>query len=149
MTTFISPRIRKPLLTALAGAAFAAAWLVRGGPLWWVAILSVIVTAVRAYGLYRAGGKDSDEGALAGSRADERQRLLSARSRALACNFAAVTAFAGLTVTIAFKSTAWPFIVILAALVLGYLFGLSNYGGDDEEGADDADNGRRAPSTVS
>ncbi len=41
MTTFISPRLRKPVLTALAGAAFAAAWLIRGGPLWWVAILSV------------------------------------------------------------------------------------------------------------
>jgi len=149
MTTFISPRLRKPVLTALAGAAFAAAWLVRGGPLWWVAILSVIATAVRAYSVYRAGGQDTDEGALAGSRADERQRLLSTRSRALACNFAFVTAFAGLTVTIAVRSPAvWPFLVILGAIVLGYLFGLSTFGGDDEAGDDDPPSGRHAPSAL-
>ncbi len=149
MTTFMSPRLRKPAVVALAGLLFAAAWLIRGGPLWWVAIMSVVVTAVRAITLYWAGGKDTDEGALAASRADERQQLLSVRSRALACNFAAVTAFVGLTVTIALKSPgSWPFVVIIGALVLGYLFGLSNYGGDDEEDdpADSDDNSRNAPS---
>ena len=132
------------------GLLFAAAWLIRGGPLWWVAIMSVVVTAVRAITLYRMGGKDTDEGALAASRADERQQLLSVRSRALVCNFAAITAFIGLTVTIALNSSAsWPFVVIIGALVLGYLFGLSNYGGDDEEDpADSDDNSRRAPSTA-
>ena len=39
---FISRRLRKPVGIALAGAAFAAAWLVRGGSLWWVSILAVI-----------------------------------------------------------------------------------------------------------
>jgi hypothetical protein len=42
----------------------------------------------RAIAMYRWAGKDSDEGALAGSRADERQKLLSLRSRALAGNSA-------------------------------------------------------------
>ena len=151
MTTFISPRLRKPAVVLLAGALFAAAWLIRGGPLWWVSIMSVVVTVVRAFTLYRMGGKDSDEGALAASRADERQQLLSVRSRALACNVTAITAFVGLTVTIALNSpSTWPFVIIIGALVLGYLFGLSNYGGDDEEDpADSHDNSRRAPSPAS
>jgi hypothetical protein len=150
MTTFISPRLRKPLVTALAGVLFASAWLIRGGPLWWVSILSVIATAVRVIAVYRVAGSDTDEGALAGSRADERQKLLSVRSRALACNFATVAAFLGLTVTIAIArpATWWPFVVILGALILGYLFGLSNYGGDDEDPADGAETTRATPSRV-
>ncbi|MGN6792744.1 MAG: hypothetical protein ACTHJW_10190 [Streptosporangiaceae bacterium] len=150
MSTFISPRLRKPAVSVLAGVLFAAAWLIRGGPLWWVAILSLVAATVRAISLYTMGGKDTDEGALAGSRADERQKLLSIRSRALACNLAAVTAFVGLTVTIAVKSPAvWPFLVVLAAIILGYLFGLSNYGGDDDEDpAADADTSHSTPSPV-
>jgi hypothetical protein len=76
MMTFIPPRLRKPAIYALAGALFAAAWLVRGGPLWWASIIAVIGTATGAVRLYRLGGTDTDEGARAGSRADERQQLL-------------------------------------------------------------------------
>ena len=149
MMTFISPRLRKPAGIALAGVLFAAAWLVRGGPLWWVSILAVIAAAVRAVSWYRMGGEDTDEGALAGSRADERQKLLSLRSRALACNLAAAAAFIGLTAAIAVKAAWWwPFLVILAITGFGYLLGLTNYG-IAEEGApdDDADAGqpRRSP----
>ena len=46
MMPFISPRLRKPVGIALAGVAFAAAWLVRGGPLWWVSILAVIAAFI-------------------------------------------------------------------------------------------------------
>jgi putative transcriptional regulator len=67
--------------------AFAAAWLVRGGHLWFVAIIAVIGTAAGAVHLYRLGGTDTDEGARAGSRPDERQQLISLRSRALACTW--------------------------------------------------------------
>jgi hypothetical protein len=35
MMTFIPSRLRKPVVNALAGTAFASAWLVRGGPSWW------------------------------------------------------------------------------------------------------------------
>jgi hypothetical protein len=38
MTNFIPPRLRKPILLALAGAIFAVAWAVRGGPTWWLSI---------------------------------------------------------------------------------------------------------------
>ena len=142
MTTFIRPRLRKPVGIALAGVLFAAAWLVRGGPLWWVSILAVIAAAARATSLYRMGAKDTDEGALASSRADERQNLLSLRSRALACNLAAVASFIGLTVAIAVSANWWwPFLVVLAVVGFGYLLGLSNYGVAEEGQADDADAG--------
>jgi len=145
MMPFIPPRLRKPVWIALAGAVFAAAWLVRGGPLWWVSILAVIAAAARAVSWYLMGGKDTDEGALAGSRADERQQLLSLRSRALAFNFVAVAAFIGLTVAIAVKATWWwPFLVILAVAGFGYLLGLSNYGVAEEDPAsDDQDAGQQ------
>jgi fatty acid desaturase len=150
MMTFIPPRLRKPLGIALAGALFAAAWLVRGGPLWWISILAVIAAAVRAVSLYRTGGQDTDEGALAGSRADERQRLLSLRSRALACNLAAVAAFIGLTAAIAVNAAWWwPFLVILAVAGFGYLLGLSTYGVAEEGAADDGSTGHEARSPAS
>ena len=38
MITFIPPRLRKPVVYALAGLLLAAAWLARGGPLWWAAV---------------------------------------------------------------------------------------------------------------
>ena len=144
MMAFIPPRLRKPVGIAVAGAAFAAAWLVRGGPLWWVSILAVIVATARAVSWYRMGGTDTDEGALAGSRADERQQLLSLRSRALACNLAVVAAFVGLTVAIAVKAAWWwPFLVILAVAGFGYLLGLSNYGVAEEDPADEEAAGQR------
>jgi fatty acid desaturase len=89
---------------------------------------------------YRMGAKDTDEGALAGSRADERQKLLSLRSRALAFNLTAIAAFIGLTVAIALKATWWwPFLVILLVTGFGYLLGLSNYGVAEEAMPDDVD----------
>lgn len=149
MRKLISPRLRKPLGIALAGTAFAAAWLIRGGPLWWVAIMSVILTAVRAVSWYVRAGEDSDEGALAGSRADERQQFLSLRSWALAGKLTAVAAFIGLTFTIAVKSAAWwPFLAILAVALFGYLLGLSAYGVAEESLADDANTGHHSPSPV-
>jgi hypothetical protein len=146
MMKILAPRLRKPAGIALAGVLFAAAWLVRGGPLWWISIPAVILAAVRAVYLYRLGGKDTDEGALAGSRADERQKLLSLRSRALACNLAVIAAFFGLTVAIAVKAGWWwPFLVILAVAGFGYLLGLSNYGVAEQDPADE-DAGQRSRS---
>ncbi len=149
MMTFIPPRLRKPAGIALAGLVFAAAWLVRGGPLWWVSIMAVIAAAARAVSWYRMGGTDTDEGALAASRADERQHLVSLQSRALACNLAAVAAFIGLTVAIAVKAAWWwPFLVILAITGFGFLLGLSSYGSGEPDADDDADAGQTERSPV-
>jgi hypothetical protein len=40
MMTFIRPRLRVPVRDAVLGTVFALAWIVRGGPLWWVSIQS-------------------------------------------------------------------------------------------------------------
>lgn len=150
MRTFIRPRLRLPLWTAVAGLAFAAAWLVRGGPLWWVSIMAVIGTAVRAFSVYRMGGTDTDEGALVGSRSDERQQLISLRSRALGWNLAMVAAFIGMTIAVAVKGAWWwPFGVTLAVGSFGYLLGLSNYGVAEEGASDDAETGQWTQPPVS
>jgi hypothetical protein len=144
MMTFIPPRLRKPAVYTLAGVLFAAAWLVHGGHLWFVSIMAVIGTAAGAIRLYRLGGTDTDEGARAGSRPDERQQLISLRSRALACNLAAVTSFIGLTAAIAVgASWGWPFLVTFLITGYGYLLGLGNYGVAEEGTPDDADAGRQ------
>jgi len=145
MMTFIPPRLRKPAVYALAGGLFAAAWLVHGGRLWWVSIIALTGTAASAARLYRLGGTDTDEGARAGSRADERQQLVSLRSRALACNLAAITSFLGLTAAIAVgASWGWPFLVTFLITGYGYLLGLGNYGVAEEGTPDDEDTGTQA-----
>ena len=140
MRTFIPPRLRKPATYSLAGLLFAGAWLVHGGRLWWVSVPALIGTITVVARLYRLGGTDTDEGARAGSRADERQQLVSMRSRALACNLAAVTSFIGLTAAIALRAPWWwPFLVTLVITGYGYLFGLGSYGVAEEGTPDDAD----------
>jgi hypothetical protein len=150
MMAFIRPRLRKPLGIALAGTVFAAAWALRGGHAWQLSVAMEVTVLVSAITTYVRAGEDNDEGALAGSRADERQKLLSLRSRALAMNFAAVAAFIGLSIAVAVKATwGWPFLVILAVAGFGYLLGLSNYGVAEEDPADDADTGHQAHYPVS
>jgi hypothetical protein len=147
MMTFIRPRLRKPLLHVLAGTVFAAAWVVRGGPAWYLSIVIEVGAIGRAIALYVQGGEDNDEGALAGSRADERQKLLSLRSRALAGNVAMIAAFAGLTIAVAVRAAWWwPCAVILAVTGFAYLFGLSTYGVGEEGPADDENAGHEARS---
>jgi hypothetical protein len=136
---FIRPRLRKPLGIALAGTVFAAAWAVRGGDAWWLSVAMEVTVLISAISTYLQAGEDNDEGALAGSRADERQKLLSLRSRALGWNFAMAAAFIGVTAGVAVKATwSWPFLVILAVTGFGYLLGLSNYGVAEEDPAEDA-----------
>ena len=139
MMAFIRPRLRKPLGIALAGTVFAAAWALRGGDAWQLSVAMVVTVLVSAITTYVRAGEDNDDGALAGSRADERQKLLSLRSRALGWNFAMVAAFIGLSIAVAVKAAWWwPFLVIFAVAGFGYLLGLSNYGIAEEEPADDA-----------
>lgn len=81
-----------------------------------------------------------DAGALAGSRADERQKMLSLRSWALSGRLAALAAFIGLAVAIAVKASWWwPFAVILAVIGPSYLLGLSSLGFGRQDPADSDD----------
>jgi uncharacterized membrane protein len=136
---FIRPRLRKPLLRAIAGTGVAAAWAI-GSPHWWLAIVIEIATLGYSVGWYVWAGQDSDEGALLGSRADERQKLVGQQALALAAKFALIGAYIGFVVTLALKPIAsWQFALVLAIGGLGYLFGLSEYGVDPSDSADDPD----------
>lgn len=150
MMRFIRPRLRVPVGIAVAGTVLAAAWLVHGGYGWLWAIVVEVSMLVRVISVYVRGGKDSDEGALAGSRADERLKLLSLRSRALAGNVAMIAAFAGLTIAIAARAAWWwPFLVMLTVTGFANLFGWSAYGVGEEGPADDANAGHETRSPVS
>jgi len=150
MLNFIAPRLRRPALIAVLGTANAAAWLVHGGHGWEWAIVAEVVTIVWTVALYVRGGRDNDEGALAGSRPDERQQLVAQRSWALTGKAAMLAAFAGLVVSVAVSSTAWlPFAVILAVAGFAYLMGLSTYGVGEEDPAYDESDGLSGRAPVS
>ncbi len=147
MKTLIPARLRVPLAYVLAGAAFIAAWLVRGGPGWWWYTFAVPVgVAARVFVVYRRGGKDSDEGALAASRPDERQREIRTRAQAVMGIVIMIAAFLGLLIEIATKGPAWwAFAVLLAAGALGYVFGLQEFGEDAPDDEDAGQDGERFP----
>ena len=150
MMAGIRPRLRKPLGIALAGTVFAAGWALRGGHAWWLSVAIEVTVLVTAVTTYLRAGDDNDEGALAGSRADERQQQLSLRSRALGWNLAMAAAFTGLTAGVAASATWWwPFLAILAIAWFGYLLGLSRYGIAAEGTADDPGTGHQARSPAS
>jgi len=147
---FIPLRLRRPLLRGIAGLVLAAAWAIGGGPARWLAIVIAITIAGYAIGLYVSAGQDTDEGALLGSRADERQKLVGQKAHALSGKIALAAAYTGLVITLAVKrADAWPFAVLLAVTILAYLFGLSLYGSGEPGQEDGADSGHQARSPVS
>jgi len=150
MMGLIRPRLRRPLGIALAGTVFAAAWALRGDHAWQLSVAMEVTVLVSAITTYVRAGEDTDDGALAGSRADERQKLLSLRARALGWNFAMVAAFIGVTVGVAVKAAWWwPFLVIFAVAGFGQLLGWSTYTTAEEGPADDASPQHEARSPAS
>jgi hypothetical protein len=144
MMNFIRPRLRKPLVRAIAGTGVAAAWAI-GSPHWWLAIVIEVSTLGYAFGWYVWAGQDTDEGALLGSRADERQKVVGQQAMALAGKFALIGSYIGLVVALALKpGESWQFGTVLIVGGFGYLFGLSQYG--QSEAASDTDDGFRASS---
>jgi hypothetical protein len=143
---FISPRLRRPLRRAIAGLVLAGAWAIGGGAQrWWGAIIIAVSALCYAVAWYVWAGQDTDEGALLGSRADERQKLVGQKARALAGVVAMAAAYVGLVITLAVKrDDAWPFAIMLVVTGFGYLFGLSSYGSGEPAEEDDEDAGQQA-----
>jgi len=129
---------------------YAAAWALRGGDGWQWSIVIIVSWTPFVIGVYVRGGRDTDEGALAGSRPDERLREATARARALAWAVMMITAFVGVAAAIAVKGDWWwPFMVILGIGAFVYFLSLGNQGVGEDDSADDAHTGRQAASPVS
>ena len=136
MMRFIRPRLRKPLLRGIALLGIAGAWVI-GSRTWEPAIVIAVVAVGQTVARYIWAGEDTDESALLGSRADERQRQVGLRARALAGAVAIAAAYTGLVIALAVKrADAWPFAALLAVTGFAYLLGLSSYG-SGEPGPDD------------
>jgi hypothetical protein len=139
MMSFIPPRLRKPLYRTLAGLLVAGAWAIgsSGQGRWPLTVVIAIASLGQGVIRYAWAGEDTDEGALLGSRADERQQLVGQKALALAGKIALAAAYIGVLVTLAVKQAdVWPFLAMFAITGFGYLLGLSNYG-SGEPAADD------------
>jgi hypothetical protein len=151
MMSFIPPRLRKPLYRTLAGLLVAGAWAVgsSGAGRWPLTIVIAIASLGQGVIRYAWAGEDTDEGALLGSRADERQQLVGQQALALAGKIALAAAYVGVLATLAFKrADLWPFLAMFAVTGFGYLLGLSNYG-SGEPADDGAGTGHATRSRVS
>jgi hypothetical protein len=150
MMSFIRPRWRKPAGAVLAGAVFAAAWIIRGGPhSWEFATLFAVLALGRAFAFWVWGGEESDAGAVFGSRGDERQKQVGQQSWALTGRLAMLAAFIGLTVAVAVKATWWwPFLVMFCVTGAAFLLGLAGSGFPKEGAASNHGGGHQLRSPV-
>jgi hypothetical protein len=120
-----NPRMAVPLIMAAGGTAIAIATWIGAG---WTGALGVeLVTVVATIAYFVVGGRDSDLGALFGSRADERQITISMRATVLAANVLAVTAIGGVIITMAMGELVWPFLLFGVVGGLTYFAGLAIY----------------------
>jgi hypothetical protein len=148
MMWFIRPRLRKPLLRGIALLGIACAWVI-GSRTWEPAIVIAVVAAGQTVYQYIWAGEDTDESALLGSRADERQKQVGLRARALAGAVAMAAAYIGLVIALAVKKAdAWPFAALLAVTGFAYLLGLSSYGSGEPGPEDEVTAGHQTRSPV-
>ncbi len=112
------PRLVVPAVMAALGTVVAlASWIGTG---WGAGAAVELVTIVATIGYLVLGGRDTDVGALLGSRPDERQASVGLRATALAGLVLGVVALAGLVIAAAVGRTVWPF--ALFCLVGGVSF---------------------------
>jgi hypothetical protein len=149
MMRFIRPRLRKPLLRGIALLGIACAWVI-GSRTWEPAIVIAIVAVGQTVYRYIWAGEDTDESALLGSRADERQKQVGLQARALAGAVAIAAAYTGLVIALAVKrADAWPFAALLAVTGFAYLLGLSSYGSGEPGPEDEVTAGHQTRSPLS
>jgi hypothetical protein len=149
MMRFIRPRLRKPLLRGIALLGIAGAWVI-GSRTWEPAIVIAVVAVGQTVARYIWAGEDTDESALLGSRADERQKHVGLQARALAGAVAIAAAYTGLVIALAVKrADAWPFAALLAVTGFAYLLGLSSYGSGVPSPEDEVTAGRQTRSPLS
>ncbi len=110
---------------AVAGTGIAiATWIGNG----WRGALSVeVVTVIATIAYFVLGGRDSDVGALFGSRADERQATINTRATVLTAHVLVLVALGGVLVSIAVGSLVWPFLLFGVVGGVTYVIGLVVY----------------------
>jgi hypothetical protein len=119
------PRLVVPVVTVVLGSAIAlGAWIGTG---WGAALAVELVTVIAAGGYYFLGGKDTDVGALFGSRPDERQASIGLRATALTGNVMVLVAIGGVVIATATGSSAWPFFLFCLVGAAAFLIGLVIY----------------------
>ena len=149
MMRFIRPRLRKPLLRGIALLGIAGAWVI-GSHTWAPAIVIAIAAVGQTVYRYIWAGEDTDESALQASRADERQKQVGLRARALSGSVALAAAYIGVVITLAVKrADAWPFAALLAVTGFAYLLGLSSYGSGEPGPEDEVTAGHQTRSPLS
>jgi hypothetical protein len=149
MMRFIRPRLRKPLLRGIALLGMAGAWVI-GSRTWEPAIVIAVVAVGQTVYRYTWAGEDTDESALQGWRADERQKQVGLRARALSGSVAMAAAYIGLVIALAVKrADAWPFAALLAVTGFAYLLGLSSYGSGEPGPEDEVTAGHQTRSPLS
>jgi hypothetical protein len=87
-----------------------------------------LVTVIGACGYYLLGSRDSDVGALFGSRPDERQASIGMRAIALTVNVLILVAIGGVVIATATGISAWPFFLFCSVGAATFLIGLFIYG---------------------
>jgi hypothetical protein len=100
-------RLRVPAVMAVGGTGLAVASLVSTG--WGSAVAVEVFTVLATLGYYVIGGRDSDMGAVFGSRTDERQATIEMRATALTGNVLCVVALVGFMIATARGASTWPF----------------------------------------
>jgi hypothetical protein len=118
-------RLMIPGGAAVLGSAIAVGAGIGSG--WGAAVGIEAVTIAGAVLYYFVGGRDSDVGALFGSRPDERQASIGMRSTALTGNILILTAIGGVIVTSALAKPVWPFTLFCVVGGATYLAGLVIY----------------------
>jgi len=119
------PRLLAPAVTVALGSAIAfGAWIGNG---WGAAVGIELLTLIGACGYFVLGGRDSDIGALLGSKPDERQASIGMRATALTGNVMVLVAIGGVVVALAVGSSAWPFFLFCLVGAATFLIGLFVY----------------------
>ncbi len=123
MTATTRQRLRVPLVMIGCGTVIALAAIPNSG-LYGAFVIEAISVAA-AFGYYVLGGRDSDSGALFGSRADERQATIALRAAALTGQVMTLAAIAGFVIQTARGASTWPFALFAAISAISFVAGLS------------------------
>ena len=145
MMTFLRPRLRVPAAMAVLGTAATTAVVVSQG--WTTAMYVEIAWIALAAGYYVWGGKDTDVGAVIGSRANERQASLEMKVTALQGKVMTAGAVVAFLIAVAVKATLWPFAVFVVLAGLSELAGWAIYR-EDGDGQDDGVDAEHAQPSI-